>query len=71
MNKTESKKLARYARKYGHFRNGCEVYVFCPKCREKVGCEISVWDSVYKNLDSFMMDHLMYDCKVVKMIEAE
>jgi hypothetical protein len=68
---SERREIARKARRYGYYRDGAELYVFCPLCRERVhGC----WDTATRmlrtlnqELDRAMVDHLIDGCSVASV----
>jgi hypothetical protein len=62
LSRSAMKKLAREARKYGHFKNGVKVWLACPRCRRRVELTFSQYEgTLIKQLDAAVIRHLSDD----------
>ena len=64
MTKNEAKKVARNARKFGHFFNDetQTLYLFCPRCKKRVETVYDRNKTKARVLDAMMVEHLVEDC---------
>jgi adenine-specific DNA methylase len=62
LSKTALQELAKQARKHGHYRNGAQVSLDCPRCRRRVNLVFSQYSgTLIQQLDEAVIRHLSDD----------